>query len=292
MMKKAVALGNFDGMHIGHAAVLDMALKAAGNGMIPCTLLFSEHSEKALKGFAPPMLMTDGERRRIISEKGFEIEEIDFSEICGYSPDKFVTDILRKRMNAGAVVCGYNYRFGKNAAGDAGMLRALCAENGIECFIVDKIGVDGLDVSSTVIRNLISEGNIELANRMLGRCFGFSAPVIHGAGKGSEWGFPTANQRLPDGMIMPEFGVYASKITVDGEAYSGITNIGKRPTVGTDTVLSETNIFDFNKDIYGKTADIRLVRFIRPEKKFSSFAELAEQIKADTDEAKGCDCSV
>lgn len=292
MTKKAVALGNFDGMHIGHTAVLDTALKAAENGMTPCTLLFSEHSEKALKGFAPPMLMTDSERCRIITEKGFQIEEINFGEICGFSPEKFVTDILRDKMNAGAVVCGYNYRFGKNAAGDSETLKALCAENGIECFIVDKISVDGLDVSSTAIRNLISDGRIELANRMLGRNFGFSASVVHGDSRGSEWGFPTANQRLPDGMIMPKFGVYASRITVDGETYSGITNIGKRPTVGTDIVLSETNIFDFNKDIYGKMADIRLVKFIRPEKKFSSFAELAEQIKADTAEAKGCDSDV
>lgn len=288
MSKKAVALGNFDGMHLGHTAVLDTALEAAGNGMTPCTLLFSEHSEKSLKGFAPPMLMTDEERRRIITEKGFQIKEINFSEICAFSPEKFVAEILRDRMNAGAVVCGYNYRFGKNAAGDAETLKTLCSENGIECCTVDKVTVDGADVSSTAIRNLIENGEIRLANRMLGRSFGFSAVIIHGDRRGSQYGFPTANQRVPDGFVMPKFGVYASEITVDGITYSGITNIGKRPTVGTDVVLSETNILNFSGDIYGKTADLRLISFIRPEKKFSSFDELAEQIKADTAEAKGC----
>lgn len=287
MTKTVVALGNFDGMHLGHTAVLNKALEA--DGLVPCALLFNEHSEKTLKGSAPPMLMTDGERRQFIAEKGFRIEEVSFSSICNLSPEEFVDEILCEKLNAGAVVCGYNYRFGKNAAGDSDVLNALCRERNIDCFIVDKVSVDGSDVSSTAIRKLIENGEIHLANRMLGRFFGYTSTVIHGDRRGSEWGFPTANQMLPEGFVMPRFGVYATVVTVDGKQYRGVTNIGKRPTVGTDIILSETNILGFDGDIYGDDIDIRLIEFVRPERKFSSFDELANQIKTDTAKAEGCE---
>lgn len=287
MTKTVVALGNFDGMHMGHTAVLDKALNA--DGLVPCALLFTEHSEKTLKGTAPPMLMTDSERRHFIAEKGFGIEEVSFGSICNLSPEEFVDEILCRKLNAGAVVCGYNYRFGRKAAGDSQMLSELCRERNIDCYIVDKVSVDGADVSSTAIRKLIENGEIRLANRMLGRFFGYTAPVIHGDRRGSQWGFPTANQMLPDGFVMPRFGVYATLVTVNGKQYRGVTNIGKRPTVGTDIVLSETNILGFEGDIYGQNVDIRLIDFVRPERKFSSFSELAQQIKADTAKAEGCE---
>ncbi|MCQ2485849.1 MAG: bifunctional riboflavin kinase/FAD synthetase [Clostridia bacterium] len=287
MTKTVVALGNFDGMHMGHTAVLSKALNA--DGFIPCALLFTEHSEKTLKGAAPPMLMTDSERRCFIAEKGFRIEEVSFNSICNFSPEEFVDEILCKKLNAGAVVCGYNYRFGRKAAGDSQLLSELCRERNIDCYIVSKVSVDGADVSSTAIRKLIENGEIRLANRMLGRFFGYTAPVIHGDRRGSQWGFPTANQLLPDGFVMPKFGVYATIVTVNGKQYRGVTNIGKRPTVGTDIVLSETNILGFEDDIYGQNVDIRLIDFIRPERKFSSFSELAQQIKADTAKAEGCE---
>ena len=288
MFKKTVALGNFDGMHLGHIAVLNKALAVSGDTFAPCALLFTEHSIKSLTGIAPPKLMTDEERRKFITDFGFEIEEIHFNRIRNFSTQEFVDEILVKILNAGAVVCGYNYRFGKKAVGDAELLRSLCTERGIECHIVSEVDCDGEAISSTAIRALIGNGKIKKANRMLGRKFGFSSPVIHGDERGRSWGFPTANQLLPDGFVMPKFGVYASEVTVDSKKYKGVTNIGDRPTIGTKTVLSETYIIDLNENLYDKEIDIRLIDFIRPEKKFSSFDELAAQIKADTDKVKGC----
>lgn len=290
MFKKAVALGNFDGMHKGHIAVLDKTLEAAQSGLSPFVLLFAQHSEKALRGFSPPMLMTDNERRSFLKNCGFEIFDIDFNEIKNMMPEEFVEEILIKRMNAQAAVCGYNYRFGKNAVGSAETLRKICTEKGIDCYIADEVDFDGKVISSTEIRRLIENGEIKKVNEMLGKHFGFTSPVIHGDRRGRSWGFPTANQMFPQELVMPKFGVYSSLVTVDGKTYKGITNIGKRPTVGTETVLSETNILDFSDEIYGKSVDIRLLEFIRPEKKFSSFEELAQQIKHDIDSVKGSDC--
>ena len=146
---------------------------------------------------------------------------------------------------------------------------------------------DSLPVSSTAIRKKIENGGIEAANRMLGRCFGFTATVIDGDKRGRTWGFPTINQRLPEDMVVPRFGVYQSLVRVGGQEYKGVTNIGSRPTVGTEIVLSETHILDFNGDLYGKDAEIRLIRFIRPEQKFGSFDELVLQIKKDCLTVKG-----
>lgn len=292
MTEKVVALGNFDGMHLGHLAVLNQALEAASDRLSPFVLLFSQHSEKALNGAAPPMLMTHSQRRSFIESRGFGIVETDFNKIKDMSPEEFVDKILADEMNAKAVVCGFNYRFGKNAAGDVDSLRRLCSERNIDCYTVNEVDIDGEAVSSTRIRRLIENGEVENANTMLAENFGFSAEVIHGDARGRSWGFPTINQMLPEGFVLPKFGVYESSVTVDGIKYKGITNIGKRPTVGTDVVLSETNILDFNKDVYGMEIDIRLLRFVRPEQKFGSFKELSEQIKSDISKVKGSDVNV
>lgn len=288
MTQKAVALGNFDGIHKGHMSVLKKAVELRGDGFEPCALLFTHHSEKALKGFAPPMLMTEDERKNLILSQGLHIETVNFDDIRDLAPEEFVDKILIHTFKAGSVVCGYNYRFGKNACGNADTLKEICGQRNIKCFVADEIDLDGQAVSSTVIRTLIENGKITEANRMLGRKFGFASPVIHGDARGRSWGFPTANQKLPEGLVVPKFGVYASVVTIENKTFKGVTNIGKRPTVGTNETLSETNILDFNEDIYGRTVDVRLVKFIRPEQKFSSFRELAEQIKNDCEYARGC----
>lgn len=284
---RAVALGNFDGMHIGHLAVLEKTVGLSGKGLTPSVMLFDEHSLKAVLGEAPPRLMTDSERLVFLKKKGLEIITVSFADIKDLTPGEFVDSVLVKQLDAGAVVCGFNYRFGRGAAGDAQQLRSICESRGIECIITDEVLADSLPVSSTAIRKKIENGSIEEANRMLGRCFGFTATVIDGDKRGRTWGFPTINQRLPDGLVIPRFGVYQSLVRVDGQEYKGVTNIGSRPTVGTEIVLSETHILDFNGDLYGKDAEIRLIRFIRPEQKFGSFDELVLQIKKDCLTVKG-----
>ncbi len=283
----AVALGNFDGIHIGHKAVLDETARFAGKGLTPTVMLFDEHSLKNMTGEAPPMLIAEKERINRLTSKGFDYKKISFQKIKGYTPEEFVKEILIGEFNAQAVVCGFNYRFGTGASGNAQTLCELCKKYSIECVIVDEIELDGVGVSSTAIRNAVQAGDIGLVNKMLGRPFGFSSTVIDGDKRGRTWGLPTVNQKLPEGLVVPKFGVYEARVTVDGKRYKGVTNIGSRPTVGTDMVLSETHIIDFNESVYGKNVDIRLLRFLRPEQKFSSFDELIAQIKSDVLKVKG-----
>lgn len=284
--RTAVALGNFDGMHVGHMAVLRATKGFESKGLTPLALLFDEHSLKAITGTAPPMLMTADERNRIIAENGLKIKTIVFNEIKDLSPQDFVEKILVGRFGARAVCCGYNYRFGKNASGNAQTMKEICDRLGLECRIAGEVDVDSRAASSTEIRKFIESGEIEKANKMLGHPFGFCTRVIDGDKRGRTLGFPTINQELPDGLVLPKFGVYQADVTVDGEHYKGVANIGRRPTVGSEKVLSETYIIDFHKNIYGEYVDIRPVRFIRPERKFSSFDELAKQIKSDAKEVR------
>ena len=284
--RTAVALGNFDGMHVGHMAVLEAAKSFESEGLLPVAVLFDEHSLKAITGKAPAMLMTVTERNRIINENGLGIETLVFNEIRDLSPSAFVEKILVGRLGAAAVCCGYNYRFGKGASGTAQTMSEICGRLGLQCRVSGEVDVDRCAVSSTKIRGFIENGEIEKANKMLGRPFGFSSRVIDGDKRGRVLGFPTINQIIPEELAMPRFGVYQSVVTVKGEKFKGVTNVGKRPTVGTEKILSETHILDFDRDIYGENVDVRLIKFIRPEKKFSSFDELARQIKSDAKEVR------
>ena len=284
--RTAVALGNFDGMHVGHMAVLEAAKSFESEGLLPVAVLFDEHSLKAITGKAPAMLMTVTERNRIINENGLRIETLVFNEIRDLSPSDFVEKILVGRLGAADVCCGYNYRFGKGASGTAQMMSEICGRLGLKCRVSGEVDVDRCAVSSTKIRGFIENGEIEKANKMLGRPFGFSSRVIDGDKRGRVLGFPTINQIIPEELAMPRFGVYQSVVTVNGEKFKGVTNVGRRPTVGTEKILSETHILDFDRDIYGENVDVRLIKFIRPEKKFSSFDELARQIKSDAKEVR------
>ncbi len=288
--KYALALGYFDGLHKAHIAVLNEAVKLADEGFVPAVMLFDEHPKKVLCGMDVPALLLKSRRDSIIDAMGLERISVSFSEIKDMSPREFIEEIVVGKARAGAVVCGYNYRFGKNASGDADELKRLCRELGVKVVECEKYLSDGEEVSSTAVRRAISMGDMESAHRMLGFPYGFCAEVFSGDKRGRLLGAPTINQYIPEGLAVPLFGVYASKVFIGSREYLGVTNIGNRPTFDGTGVRSETYIIDYSGDLYGKMIEIQLFSFIREEKRFSDADALKRQISLDVTAAEAFFC--
>ena len=286
MKKYAVALGSFDGLHKGHMAVIEQALSFRGKGLVPCALVFDVHPMSVAGAGAPPEIMTAGKRDEILTNLGVKVEKISFSSIMKLAPREFVSEILVGRLSAGAVCCGYNYHFGSGAQGDADKLMELCEEFGIVCSVARKQEYDGGWISSTRIREALLNGDVESANAMLGREFSYDFTVVSGDRRGRLIGAPTINQHFPDGFIVPKFGVYASAAFVDGKFHAAVTNIGRRPSFTCDDLRSETCIMDFSGDLYGKNVEVRLIKYLRPERVFNSLDELGNQIASDANKAR------
>ena len=284
--KKAVALGNFDGLHIGHSAVIGCAVSAAERGFAPAVLLLEPMPSRFFGKAESKELLTAAEKEKLICGMGAQVIRADFSEIKDYSPEEFFEKIILGSLNAGMLCCGFNYRFGKNGSGDSTRLAALCEKSGVELHTVSAVHYDGQPVSSTRIRAAIESGEIVQANEMLGRPFGYCLEVVHGDEIGRKLDCPTLNQLFPEGMIVPKYGVYASKACVDGVWYRSVTNIGRRPTFENDQQRSETHILDFCGDLYGKQIEVHLLRYIRGEVKFTSTNELRAQLEKDKNDAK------
>lgn len=283
MNKIALALGTFDGLHRGHLNVLKTTKDFALDGLVPSVLLFDCHPQVAVKGFAPPMLITKEDKEESIKKMGLMPIPISFEEIRNLSPEEFVKDILCDRLHAGAVVSGDNFHFGKNGKGNSEILATLCEKYDIIYKKADNVSFNEQLISSTRIRNALENGNIEEANEMLGRKFSYDFLVVEGNKIGKKYfGFPTINQHFPVGFINLKHGVYASQSTVDDIVYPSVTNFGCHPTIGGDKVLSETCILGFDGDLYNQRIKVELLSFIRGEKKFNSKDELKEQIDKDS----------
>ena len=282
----AVALGFFDGVHLGHRAVVG-ACAASG---LPCTVLtFSEAPAKSLGRECPPLL-TDNSRKAALLE-GLGAREIifaDFAQLRELSPEDFVRGILHERLNARRVYCGFNYRFGAGGSGDTAVLQALCERYGIEVTVCEPVFLDGEPVSSTRIREHIAAGDVERAAVMLGGSYAVAGEIGGGNRIGTTMGFPTVNISLRGDLAIPRFGVYASLLTINGKQYRGATNIGVHPTVSEMKLpLCETFLLDFEGgDLYGKSAVCELKHFIRGERKFASVEELSAQIEIDCEQIK------
>lgn len=279
--KSCVALGFFDGIHAAHQAVINSAFEGCGEKIV----LSIGGSGKTLSG----ALLTARETERQLERLGAEIFLTpSFESVKDMSGERFVAEILHEKLHAVRVACGFNYRFGAGAACGAEDLRALCGKYGIECCIVPPVEMDGEPVSSTAIRTALVQGDIIRANSLLGRRYGYTLPVVDGQHLGRRLGTPTINQGIPQGLIAPKFGVYASISRADGVWYSSVTNIGVRPTVGSDAPLSETWLSGFSGDLYGQQVRVELVDFIRPEQKFDSLDLLREHIRRDGERALEC----
>ncbi len=283
----AVALGYFDGIHKGHRAVLQKTLDIAKErGMTPAVLVFSEHPRKILTGTVPPMLTDEKMKEKLLREMGFELVSFNFKESMNMTPEEFAKTILVDKLSAGAVVCGYDYRYGKKGEGNAQTLRRDLEAQGIEVISLEGIKQGEDIISASKIRELISQGDVRHANEMLGRVFSYDRVVERGDALGRRLGFPTINQSFPEDFIVPKYGVYASVTRLDEKYYPSVTNIGVRPTVGGSAVRSETCILGFSGDLYGKNAEVGLLCFLRGEKKFASLEELSAAVKRDMENAR------
>lgn len=285
--KHVVALGYYDGFHVGHMAVIKAAEKTARSmGASLLVLTFSEHPLKYLKGDAPDEIVSGKEKIKLIKELGIEIEYLDFNRVKDMEPEEFFSEILVKKYNACGICCGYNYRFGKAAAGTTQILEELSVAAGITFKAVPAVEYKGLPVSSTRIRKALRDGEIEDASKMLGRPFAYTERVVSGDKRGRILGSPTINQYFDHNSVIPKFGVYASKTTIGKHTYKSVTNIGLRPTVDGKHISSETYILGFHGNLYDTDVEVKLISYMRPEVKFSTLDELKNQIQKDAKTAE------
>ena len=286
MNKIALALGTFDGLHKGHMNVLNSTKEFAFSGFVPAVLLFDCHPQKAITGSNPPLLLTNDEKEKRIRKMGLLPINISFDEIRDLSPEEFVRDIVIKKLNAGVVVSGENFHFGKNGTGNSKILCTLCEKYDIIYKVADSELLDDAFISSTRIRKALENGEIEKANEMLGRKFSYDFLVVEGNKIGKKYfGFPTINQHFPADFINLKRGVYASQSVVDDVVYPSVTNFGCHPTIGGDTTLSETGILGFDGDLYNQRIKVELIKFLREEKKFNTRDDLKNQIDLDSKQA-------
>ncbi len=283
--KRVIALGFFDGVHLGHAALLKTAVKRAAElDAVPAALTFDRHPDEViLSGSRTPLINSAADREGLM-RRLYGVEEVLFARfdraLMRMDWRDFVTGYLARERGAVHLVAGHDFRFGYRGEGTPQRLKALCAELGLGCDIVPRVELDGVTVSSTYIRSLIAQGEVEEAARFLGHPHVLSGPVIHGRGLGHQMGTPTANLALPEGVLSPAFGVYACRAVLpDGTVRPAVTNVGVRPTVSdAHTVSVEPWILDFGGDLYGRTIRLEFHRQLRPERKFASVEELRAAI--------------
>lgn len=283
-MKRVIALGFFDGVHLGHAALLNKARQEADRlGCTAAALTFECHPDEVILRRKTPLLNTL-EQRRTLMKEAFGMDEViilPFDRAMMQMPwQQFVRSVLCGRFEAQAVVCGHDFTFGHRGEGDA---QKLCDAFGENCHVIEAVELDGEVVSSTAIRICLQQGSVEKANRMLGRNHFLTGTVIHGKHLGRKIGIPTANLLLPEGVVIPAYGVYAS--VVDGRP--AVTNIGIRPTLEDGEIPTvESRLLDFSGDLYGKTIKVELLHYLRPERKFATVEELKKQILLDSEETE------
>ena len=276
------ALGFFDGVHLGHQALLKACRELAQQHSCQAGVVtFTAHPDALVFGKAPVLLTTTEDRKRLLLGYGAKIvRELPFDKKIMATPWE---DFLAQLIEAGAngFVCGEDFRFGAGGNGTAKKLAAYCEERNLPCTIVPEQVLEGERISSTRIRKLLEQGDLQTANRLLGHPHILSGVVVEGKQLGRTLGFPTANLTLPAGVLIPRHGVYATKVFVGEMAYPAVTNVGARPTVNGQDVNVECHLLDFAGDLYGKEITVAFYDFLRPEQKFDSLEELKAQIAAD-----------
>ena len=283
--QKVMALGFFDGIHVGHAALINkIKQRAQETGAEPAVLTFDVHPDNLVFKKTVPLINSAEDRENILS-RCFGIDDvvvIHFNQRVMHMDWQDFIDELIDEMNLRWIVVGHDFCFGYKGLGTAEKLKAYCAERGVGCDIIPAVCRDGVVVSSTLIRQLIETGEMEKANEYLGHPHTLTDVIRTGYHLGTKMGTPTINMSFPQGVIIPRHGVYAAKAYIDGQEYMSVTNVGIRPTVSdSGNVNVESFLLDFCGNLYGHRARIDFYKFLRPERKFDDVNELAAQIKSD-----------
>ena len=285
--ERVIALGFFDGVHLGHAALLRRTVEeAAARGVTPAVFTFDRVPKEVITGIPCPLINSPEDHKGLL-RRMFGIEDVIMvpfdDEMRTTAWDDFVTRILVGRYHAVHLVAGHDHHFGHKNQGSPELLVEKCKELGLGCDIIPKVEVSGITVSSTYIRRLVELGQVDRANQYLGHPHVLTQEVRHGRRIGHTIGIPTVNLTAPPHVLVPSHGVYATKVTLpDGSSYLGVTNVGTRPTVanGSDITV-ETWLLDFDGDLYGQTIQVEFYHHIRDEVRFDSLDALKNQIQAD-----------
>ena len=286
--RTSVALGFFDGMHKGHRTVIRSAVDSAEyDGLTPSVFTFYEQPKAIVTGNSPELLITEDRKHRLMNDMGVKkLYCLHFSDLRDISPEDFVDFVLVQKLKAKRVFCGFNYHFGQGGVADCEDLKRLCRLRGIIVTVNNPVLYQGDTISSSRIRNCIKTGDMISACTMLERCFSYSLPVTHGRQLGRQMGTPTINQYIPNDAILPKFGVYASFVTINGGRIPAVTNIGIKPTVGSDKPIMETWIqSDDTYDLYDKEIEVSFIKYLRDERKFDSLDDLKNAMTKDAQRA-------
>ena len=285
--KKIIALGFFDGVHLGHQALLKACADLAEKlNMMPAAITFHRHPQSLFSAAVPPLLNSLEDRHRLLAQYG--MKQVITVPVSPQVMEMPWQDFLAALLADGAAgfVCGNDFRFGRRGEGNALLLEEFCRQRNLPCVIVPEQLLDGVRISSTHIRRLMESGEMDTAVRFLGHPHILSGVVVAGQQLGRKIGIPTANLLIPQGVIVPKFGVYACRILTEKGEFSAVTNVGTRPTVAGSGVTVEPWILDFEGDLYGKTVTLEFHKFLRPEQKFPSLADLQAEIRKNAAEVR------
>ena len=286
--RQVLALGFFDGVHLGHRALLESCVELARSlKATPAALTFDVHPLRLLQGEGPGLLCTLQERERLLRQGGMErVYILPFDEKTMRMDWQDYFRMLVGEYGAVGIVCGDDHRFGYKGQGTAALLERACVRSGIACRIVPQQALGEVRISSSHIRQLLAQGQMEETARFLGRPYSLEGVVVHGKQLGRTLGTPTANLTLPRELAQPRLGVYAARVWVDGTAFASVTNIGTRPTVSGQGITVESWLPDFQGDLYGQVLRVELRHFLRPEEKFPSLEALQKAIHADAQKVR------
>lgn len=285
----AIALGNFDGIHLGHQElIIKVVEKSREKDLKPSILLFQNHTKVTINNKKPNMLTSNNQKYKIAEKLGIEvIYTLNFTkEIMNLSQEDFIKEILKERLNCKTVVVGFDYRFGYKAQGTSDSLATIGEKYDIETEVIKPIEKNGEIISSSHIRNLLKNGEIEESNRLLGRNYSIEGRVVKGASRGTGLGYPTANLDYDDDFLLPLLGVYKTKTNIRNKKYLSMTDIGYNPTFGEDNVKLETFILDFDDDLYGEFIEIEFIEYLRKDIKFKNKEELIQQLEKDEEKVR------